>query len=363
MYYYDYETFEFDTNGDGFADTYIEAYDTNGDGGFDRMEMMADTNGDGYAETLVTAMDTNHSGQYDTFVKQQDTNGDGAVNLVTTSHDYNQDGAIDSVTIHSDRNGDGQFDHVTKSYDSDRDGVIDKVDIYVDESGSGEADFHQEYTINSEGLLIPSFSSGFSVGGTIYSDLEQYQPDGTYPDGMSGDPAESMEYWEFQGDTNRCALYSQKFVIENLSPDIDHLDIEEFAAIAKWHGWFTEEDGTSLLNMNNMLNYYGIVNEMSFHNSIEDIENCLNQGGKVIVSIDAHEIWYGEDDNIFAPDSSSNHAVEVIGVDRSDPEHPMVILNDSGLPTGQGEMVPLDVFEGAWEDGDCQMIECYPSVS
>ena len=75
--------------------------------------------------------------------------------------------------------------------------------------------------------------------------------------------------------------------------------------------------------------------------------------------MDSHEIWYGEDNNIFAPDSSSNHAVEVIGVDHSDPEHPMVILNDSGSPDGKGEMIPLDVFEGAWEDGDCQMISCY----
>ena len=143
--------------------------------------------------------------------------------------------------------------------------------------------------------------------------------------------------------------------------DDANIDIEEFSEIAKEHGWFTEDGGTTFLNMNNMLNYYGIENEMVFHQSIEDIEDCLNEGGKVIVSIDCHEIWYGEDNNIFAPESSSNHAVEVIGIDRTDPEHPMVILNDSGSPKGRGEMIPLEVFEGAWEDGDCQMIKCYPS--
>ena len=100
---------------------------------------------------------------------------------------------------------------------------------------------------------------------------------------------------------------------------------------------------------------------MSFHNSIDDIENCLNNGGKVIVSIDANEIWYGHDNNIFSPASSANHAVEVIGVDRSDPEHPMVILNDSGNPNGRGEMIPLDIFEATWGDGDSQMIACYPN--
>ena len=53
-----------------------------------------------------------------------------------------------------------------------------------------------------------------------------------------------------------------------------------------------------------------------------------------------------------------NHAVQVIGIDYSNPDEPMVILNDSGTPDGCGEMVPLDTFLDAWEDGNCQMITC-----
>lgn len=359
---YDYNFFEFDSNGDGFSDTYVEMYDTNGDGSYDTMSMMSDTDGDGYAETWTEAADTNHSGQFDTFVTQQDLNGDGFIDVVQKSHDYNQDGQIDSVTTHTDTNGDGQFDHVTKSYDSTGDGLMDKVDVYVDFSGTGNADYHQAYNYDpSSGLLVPDMATGMEIGGTTYTELENYQPNDDYPEGISGDPQESMEYWECQGDTNRCALYSQKFVIEELSPEGTEINIEEFAQVAKDNGWFTEDGGTTCLNMNSMLNYYGIDNEMCFHQSVDDIEDCLNEGGKVIVSIDCNEIWYGEDNNIFAPDSASNHAVEVIGIDRTDPEHPMVILNDSGTPNGRGEMIPLEVFEGAWEDGDCQMIKCYPS--
>ena len=70
-------------------------------------------------------------------------------------------------------------------------------------------------------------------------------------------------------------------------------------------------------------------------------------------------IWYGEDSNIFSPADSANHAVEVIGIDYSNPEEPMVILNDSGSPNGCGEMVAMDVFEDAWAAGDKQMVECY----
>lgn len=357
---YDYDYFEFDSNGDGYPDTYVEAYDTNGDGCYDTMTMVSDTNGDGYAETTMYVADTNHSGQFDTVVTEQDTNGDGEIDTVQKAHDYNQDGQIDSITTHTDTNNDGHFDNVTKSYDSTGDGEIDKMDVYVDLHGTGHADYHEAYNYDpSTGQLIPAMTEGLEIGGTMYTDLENFQPSEDYPEGISGDPVEAMSHWECQGDTNRCALYSQKFVIEELSRE--RIDIEEFAQIAKDHGWFTEEGGTTFLNMNNMLDYYGIDNEMVFHQSISDIEDCLNEGGKVIVSIDCHEIWYGEDNNIFAPESSSNHAVEVIGIDRTDPEHPMVILNDSGSPNGRGEMIPLEVFEGAWEDGDCQMIKCYSS--
>jgi len=362
MYLYDLVNFEFDSNGDGFPDTYVEMYDTSGDGYLDSATMLYDTNGDGYADTIIEAADTNKSGQYDTFMALQDTTGDGMADVVVKAHDYDQDGLIDSTTTYQDTNHDGRYDTVVKEYDSDGDSIMDKSEVYVDAYGTGNADYHEVYDIDpTTGQLVPAMATGYNIGGTLYTELEQFQPDDNYPNGISGDPAESMTYWECQGDTNRCALYSQKFVIEELNPSVGEIDIEEFAEIAKEHGWFTEEGGTTFLNMNNMLDYYGIENEMSFHNSIDDIEECLNNGGKVIVSIDCHEIWYGEDNNIFAPESSSNHAVEVIGINRTDPNHPMVILNDSGTQNGRGEMVPLDVFEGAWEDGDCQMIECYSS--
>ena len=362
MYDFDFVNFEFDSNGDGYPDSYVEVADTNGDGNYDSMQMQTDTNGDSYYETTIIAIDSNHSGQYDSYVVGQDTTGDGNPDVIAKAHDYDQNGQIDSVTIYESSYSDGRFDKVTKTYDSDRDGIVDKTEVFIDAFGTGNADYHEVYDIDpSTGQLVPAFAAGYDIGGTLYTELEQFQPDANYPEGISGDPAGSMTHWECQGDTNRCALYSQKFVIEELNPNVGEIDIEEFAEIAKEHGWFTEEGGTTLLNMNNMLDYYGVENEMSFHNSIDDIEDCLNNGGKVIVSIDCDEIWYGADNNIFAPDSSSNHAVEVIGIDRTDPAHPMVILNDSGTPYGRGEMIPLDVFEGAWEDGDCQMIECYPS--
>lgn len=344
----DLNSFEFDTE-----------FDTNGDGIIDTYGSDIDTNGDGYADTSILAQDTNNSGMVDRIFVFHDTNGDGNADVFAKMHDYNQDGIIDSINTHQDMNGDGQYEYLSKSYDSTGDGNIDVVDIYYDSNGTGNADVHQMYAYDpTSGKLTPNEVAGFEVGGTYYWELENFDPTSvTNPDAISGDPASAMEVWECQGQTNRCALYSEKFVIEELTGQ--DIDIEDFADIAKEHGWFTESGGTTFLNMNNMLDFYGIENEMSFHKSIEDIESCLNSGGKVIVSIDADEIWEGKNNNIFAPESGANHAVEVIGVDRTNPNNPMVILNDSGSPSGRGEMVPLDIFEGAWEVGDRQMIECY----
>lgn len=80
-----------------------------------------------------------------------------------------------------------------------------------------------------------------------------------------------MEEWEFQGDTNRCALYSQKFVIEELTGK--DVPIEDIVDIATENGWFSEDSGTASLNMTKVLDAYGIENEMSFHNDIDDIKN------------------------------------------------------------------------------------------
>lgn len=341
-------TFEFDfqedSNGDGFSDTYATDLDTTGDG---------------FVDCSIVALDTNYSGTVDTVIVYHDSTGDGNMDTVAKMYDYNQDGFIDSINLHQDLNGDGQYEQLSKLYDSTGNGDIDTIDVYFDSEGSGHANDYQSYSFDpTSGKLIPNAAAGFEIGGTYIWELNQFDPESiTNPDAISGDPAASMEVWECQGSTNRCALYSEKFVIEELTGQ--DIDIEDFADVAKENGWFTEDGGTTFLNMNNMLDYYGIENEMSFHNNISDIEKCLNDGGKVIVSIDSDEIWMGKENNIFSPESGANHAVEVIGVDRSNPESPMVILNDSGSPYGRGEMVPLDVFEGAWEAGNSQMIECY----
>lgn len=339
-----------DTDGDQISDTFIREMDTNGDGIIDSYQIGADTNGDGIIDSSVELYDTDGNGIIDQTVNYADLDGDGEVDIVETIFDFNEDGAADSAAIDqlADIDGDGVIDSVVHGVDYDYDGIIDSYEV-----------FDYDDVMNGEELNFGSddFGDDGSGRGMFIDELENFDPDNADPDDIIGDPDEAMDEWEFQGDTNRCALYSQKFIIDEMTGE--DVDIEEIADIAEENGWFTEDDGTNLSDMNQILNHFGIENEMSFGNDLDDLQECLSNGGKAIVSIDADEIWYGENDDIFIPNDGPNHAVEVIGIDNSDPDNPMIILNDSGNPDGCGEMVPADVFMDAWEDGGCQMIDVF----
>lgn len=389
----------FDFDGDGHEDSYAEFLDTNGDGIAD--SALVDVNQDGLPDAVVMDVnqdgtwdtigyDTNNDGFIDSFHTAIDTNGDGIVDTYIKSDDYNQDGVAESQVSYEDYDGDGQYDSVVKAYDADGDGKADifksylnlesgqhtMQEEYLDTDGDGRIDTYifksdtdldgvfdvvevYDYQPQTGAIVLAPLDPEMypKVTGCCVEDLGNFDPTQANADAVSGNPTESMKLWEFQGDTGRCALYSQKFVIEELTNQ--EVDIEELADLAEGNGWFDESSGTPLLNMDKVLQHYGINSDMSFHNNIEHLEDCLNAGGKIIVTVDADEIWYGENDSIFTPGDGPNHAVQVIGIDRTDADNPMVILNDSGTPDGCGEMVPMDIFLDAWEDGNCQMISCY----
>lgn len=394
----------FDSNGDGIEDamaimddnslTYV--YDTNGDGSFDHIEAFRELDAYGNPSQYLVADDTDHNGIMDTMMAVGDCDGDGYSESFFQMFDYDQDGIPDSEKMFIDLTGDGEANMVVDTHaDNSDSGVLQTTDIYVDfdgdhnpdymsrqqivdTTGDGQADttlqweapdgkafadtpMVLEYDPSSDflsqfGFDSPEYSS--SVYGSSSLQLDNFDPD-TPTELVCGTPAEDMENWEFQGNTGRCAIYSQKFVIEQLTGQ--EIDIEELVAVAEGNGWFNESagSGTATLNMDKLLDYYGVNSQMSFDNDLSSLEQELNNGNKVIVGVDSGQIWYGDENNIFSPETTADHAVEVIGIDRSDEDNPMVVLNDSGTPDGQGEMVPLDVFENAWSAGDSQMVVCW----
>ena len=366
---------------------YHVGYDTNNDGQYDTVETYAGFDAYGNPTHYEISYDTDHNGMMDT-VMGVDMNEYGQQVDTYESYDYDQDGRMDMTKLYVDNTGDGEFDQVTTTRldTSDSDVVMTmdtQIDLsgnhqadqginmqFIDQTGNGEPDIvHLELTDGQGNVLEQqdmTYEEFINMNQMNYSSAcmgenlaAQFNPDATDPDAVAGTPAEDMEHWEYQGQTGRCAIYAQKFAIEAITGR--EIPIEELVAVAEENGWFVpgENEGTVSLNMDKLVEYYGVENEMSFNNDIESLEEALNDGHKVIVSVDSGQIWKGEENDIFSPETTADHAVEVIGIDRTDPENPMVVLNDSGTPNGRGELVPLEVFENAWNAGDSQMIECW----
>lgn len=324
-------TEQFDSNGDGIIDSFMTSYDYNMDGVIDAQEMYLDTNGDGFIDSQQLFMDTNFDGLFDTQQSFNDLNYDGVTDMVsqTTYIDSDGNGIIDTVTYAEDSNGDGIFDAVENYTDANEDGTFDQVDY-------------------NNGAYFPD--SGAE------DDTPNYDPNDPNidQDSIVGNPGEDMQNWEFQGESGPCALFAQMFAVEELTGQ--DFDMDDFMQIAAQNGWY--DGGTPIPYIGKMLEYYGLDTEVHESGSMDDIKDCLENGGKVVVAVDGDEIWYGDDSATYAP-NDPNHAIEVIGIDYTDPDNPMVILNDSGTPDGQGLMVPVDQFEAAWEDSGCYMVEAY----
>lgn len=378
-------------NADNMANTSGGQYfDTNGDGVPDAMGI--DTNGDGVVDTVY--MDTNGDGQFD--MVGHDSTGTGTFDVVG---EYNAStGNMDTVKMDTD--GDGFYDtqvHVdTATGQYDNESQIHEQDMAFNHDAAGSG-LHSEYgqgdllhedtysshvteengshagtaqgdDINGDGVVsymeVPT-SSQHVEHGAYYNDQygimpPQYNADSGNSE-VVGNPGEDMQDWHMQTHDDTCAVCSQEFVINDLLGT--HVSEDQLVQIAEEHGWYTPGGGTSLENTGNLLEYYGLHVERGSGN-INSMESALANGDKIVVGIDANEIWSNGSDAVNdkldsvmgIPDTDANHAVEVIGVDNSDPSHPMVVLNDSGHPGGQGEMVPLELFEEAWSDSGNYMV-------
>jgi hypothetical protein len=216
------------------------------------------------------------------------------------------------------------------------------------------------------GDLTVSPDAGPAAPGDGISDLPNFDPAQSDPGAVVGDPGEAMELWQQHTGENGCAIGAQGMVLEYLTGM--RISEEQLTAEAESQGWF-DGTGTAPADVGNLLKLHGVEVQQVEGASLEQLEGVLADGGAAIVGLDADEIWdpghNPEDDTVGdAPGMAgqgSNHAVWVTGVDHSDPANPMVVLNDSGHPDGQGLAVPLDEFMGAWQDSGNFLVAAGPA--
>ncbi|MFI3206037.1 MAG: hypothetical protein R3Y33_02205 [Clostridia bacterium] len=288
---------------------------------------IVDLDGDGLYDAIITSdsFDTNNDGVDDTYVTEYaiDTDGDNMVDYVQTD-----------TTVHYDDDNVAEYFHSEIETDTDNDGIADYFITADDYDGDGIFETVEEFEYDN-------------------SDIIDTEEDSL----IIGDPDSAIDDWHLQETDSSCAVAAQEFVLEELTgQEFDESDLRD---IAEANGWWSLDGGTPTNDVGNILEYMGLNVQSSTGGTIDDIAECLENDGEVIVGVDSEELWYGEDNDLWGPGSGADHAVQVVGIDYSDPDQTMVIINDSGNPNGQGRAITLELFEEAWEDSDNLMVEAY----
>lgn len=169
--------------------------------------------------------------------------------------------------------------------------------------------------------------------------------------GMIGTPEVDSQFHQHQETPFTCAVASQRMILNQFGIPVSE---SQLVYEATSHGWLSST-GTSPDAMGNLLSLHGIPTHSG--QGIESLIHELSQGHKIIVGLDSEEL------NGIAPvfedwihPNGADHALVVTGVDLSDPNHPMVLLNDPAVPDGACKAFPMEQFLGAWNDNHCRFI-------
>ena len=190
-------------------------------------------------------------------------------------------------------------------------------------------------------------STGEWITNEILSIGEKNEINGEPTEVIAGD-LEDAENWHIQSEGYSCAISCQEFVAEQLlDREFSEQELIEFA---KEKGWYESGVGTTQSDVGNILEALGLNVERVQNCSLEKLVQSLNNGEKVICGV--NNMILADYRMADMPGLQANHAVEVIGVDCSDPENVQVILNDPGIENGKAIRHDLDAFLKAWNTGD-----------
>lgn len=179
----------------------------------------------------------------------------------------------------------------------------------------------------------------------------------------------------YQGANNTCAIRCQQIVLRDYGIMFSQDDLVEYATKKGWFDPDPENGGTDKNAVGNIIDDCGIKTIRTDNATIYDIIAELRAGHRVIVTVDADELWVKRQPNVFKRlfgrvknsfnDSiqdvmgveGANHALIVAGVNvnPNDPKDIHVTLID----TGTGEMCveyTFKEFENAWKDGNHRMV-------
>ena len=162
-----------------------------------------------------------------------------------------------------------------------------------------------------------------------------------------------------QNHPETCAIKAQQIILNEFNIPCTEDQLVEYSAERGWY----KGNGTVMSDVGKLLVDGGVPCTQQVNADAFDLVNELSQGHKIIVGVDANELWNNDSIsgkfsnwyNDFFHGNTPNHAVIVAGIDTTDPNNIRVIVTDPG--TGEYHRAyHLDQFMDAWSDSNCFMV-------
>lgn len=293
----------------------------------ERMELLIDSN-----KMLKGIYDINSSAE-ETFLtinENEETIPDEIENMSFDIPDWDNSEVIDDFLIDSDINQ----------------SLVNSINIETEQVSSNEIEPGSENATKNDNLnLEKDMANPIQTGHSNFGETGQNIKDPIFI---------------CQPDDHSCALRSQQIVLRDFGIDIPFKDLEQ---IAKENGVYSD-NGTSMYDVGKVLDIAGVDMHQVIGSNMFDLTNELAQGHRVIVGVDADELWHNDTltdklknwfHDITGP-QGGNHALIVAGVEVNpeDPKDINVVLTDPGSGDLRIEY-PMDQFMNAWKDTNCFM--------
>lgn len=199
----------------------------------------------------------------------------------------------------------------------------------------------EEFISEANDMMSDNFNSGIYTYGEVAENVS--------------DPV-----FILQPDDHSCALRCQQIILRDFGIDIPFKDLEK---LALENNVYTE-DGTYRYDIGKVLELAGVGMHQVSGTTIDALVEELSKGHRIIVSVDADELWYnntltGKLKNWFNDvigNQGGNHALIVAGIeiDVENTSDVRVVLTDPG--TGHLRIeYPVHQFINAWKDSNCFM--------
>lgn len=197
------------------------------------------------------------------------------------------------------------------------------------EAVEGSFEYSEPY-INENGFYVPRQVNG------VYEDALE--------SGEATEVIEALNVWHQQESNYSCAVVCSEM---ELNRQLDAGITEaELCDEGEQHGWYDPGSGTAPDNIKEYAAAHNLKTETYYKNfSLDDIRDIKENGTGIIVAVD--NMLLARPELAVIKPCDVNHVVEIVGFDYSDPENPLVIINDPGTPFGQGAAYELDIFAQA----------------